>query len=91
MQDTRPPTDPVSPCAAFAAMLEDVVSAQTDALSLARAEAHAAECPPCRVALTAARVYRRTMLRVGAAVRASATLRDRAFGVLREVRGSRQL
>lgn len=90
MQDTRSPKDPESPCAAFAAMLDDVVSAQTDALAVARAEAHAADCPSCRLALTAARVYRRTMLRVGAAVRASAALRERAFGVLREVRGSRQ-
>lgn len=91
MQDTRPPTDPIFPCAAFAAMLDDVVTAQTDAVSMARAEAHAALCPPCRIALTAARAYRRTMLRVGVAVRASAALRDRAFGLLREVRGSRQI
>lgn len=91
MQDSIPPKDQIPACAAFTAMLDDVVSLQTDALSVARAEAHAALCPPCRVALSAARVYRRTMLRVGGAVRASAALRDRAFGVLREVRGSRQI
>ncbi len=72
-------------------MLDDVVSAEADALSAARAEAHAAECTPCRLALAAARAYHRTMLRVGGAVRATATLRDRALGLLREVRGSRPI
>lgn len=91
MQRTLPPSDPISPCAAFAAMLDDVVSAETDALSVARAEAHAALCPACRITLSAARVYRRTMLRVGSAVRASAELRDRALDVLREVRESRPI
>lgn len=90
MQDTISLDDRISPCAAFAAMLDDVVSSQSDALSTARVEAHAALCPPCRLALSAARAYRSTMLRVGGAVRASAALRDRAFGVLREVRGPRQ-
>jgi hypothetical protein len=90
MQDTLPRHDNRSPCAEFRALLDDIAADHTDAVTSARAEAHATHCPPCRMALAAARAYRRTMRRVGDAFRATDSMRTRALELLREVRGSRQ-
>lgn len=90
MHDTLHQPPPASSCAGFRSHLDDVVAEEADAVTLARVEAHAAVCVGCRMALAAARAYRRAMRRVGEAARASATLRERVLGTLREVRGSRQ-
>jgi hypothetical protein len=89
MQDSLPSNPVDAPCASFRANLDDLVSDEADALTHARAAAHVAACTPCRLALTAARAYRRALRRLGAAARAPETLRHRALGILREVRGSR--
>jgi hypothetical protein len=73
----------------FRAFFDDIAAEATDAVTVARAEAHAEHCPPCRFALATARAYRLAMQRVGTAVRASDRLRERVLESLREVRGSR--
>lgn len=90
MHHSLPPSDPSTPCASFRACFDDIVAEASDAVTVARVEAHAQLCPPCRFALAAARAYRRAMRRVGTAVRASDELRERVLESLREVRGSRQ-
>lgn len=89
MHDTLHPIPADSSCASFRRLLDDLVAEEADAVTVARVEAHAAECVGCRMALAAARAYRRAMRRVGNATRASAALRDRVLGLLREDPGSR--
>lgn len=89
MQETQLPTDHNLSCASFRALVEDVAFDASDEVTVARAEAHAAQCASCRLALAAARGYRRAMSRIGDAVRATESLRERALHVLRGVRGSR--
>jgi hypothetical protein len=90
MHDSQPPHDLGTPCTAFRAFFDDIAAEATDAVTVARVEAHAEHCPPCRFALATARAYRHAMRRVGTAVRASDRLRERVLDSLREVRGSRQ-
>lgn len=91
MQKTLPRHDNRTPCAEFRALLDDIAADHSDTVTCARAEQHAQACPPCRMALAAARAYRRTMRRVGDACRATGALRTRALELLREDRGSRQI
>lgn len=74
------PTD----CAAVQNVLDNLITDEADALTVARVESHAAHCPPCRHALTAARAYRRTMRRVGGCERAAPALRSRVVELLRQ-------
>lgn len=89
MHDSQPSHDR-GPCQAFRAFFDDIAAEASDAVTVARLEAHAEHCPPCRFALATAQAYRRAMRRVGTAVRASDRLRERVLDSLREVRGSRQ-
>jgi len=89
MNQPHPQKASDTPCAAYRALFDDIAADESDAMTLARVESHAAGCATCRFALAAARAYRRAMRRMGDAVCASGSLRDRALGVLREVRGSR--
>lgn len=89
MQDTHLPTEHNFNCTSFRKFVDDVAFDAADEVTSARAEAHAARCPPCRVALAAARAYRRAMGRSGDATHATAAMRARAVQVLRGVRGSR--
>lgn len=89
MQDTLPRNDAGADCAAIRALVDDVVSGEADAVSVARVDAHAAQCPPCRFALAHARAFRRAMRRVGQSERAPQSLRQRAIGLLHETRDSR--
>ena len=90
MHQPSAPHDSSSPCTSFRALFDDIAAEATDAVTVARVESHAEECPPCRFALATARAYRQAMRRVGTAVRASDRLRERVLDSLREVRGSRQ-
>jgi hypothetical protein len=90
MQDSLPQHDNRLPCAEFRALLDDIAADHSDAVTCARVQAHALACPPCRMALAAARAYRRAMRRVGEACRATDAMRVRALELLRDVRGSRQ-
>jgi mycothiol system anti-sigma-R factor len=76
-------------CAAFLAALDAVVDGEAGSLCEARAEAHAASCPPCARRYAAARAYKRVLRRVGEAARAPVELRDAVLASLRGVRGSR--
>jgi anti-sigma factor RsiW len=88
MHDQIPPNLSTAHCATIRALIDDVVAGASDATLVSRVEAHVSTCPPCRVALAAARAYQRAMRRVGRAVRASQALRQRAVNLLRDVRGT---
>jgi len=87
MKGTLPLADGGADCAAIHLALDDVVAGEADALTLARVEAHVANCPRCRFAQAQARAYRRAMRRVAQTERAPSTLRDRALELVRESRG----
>ncbi len=91
MHLSSPRHDPSSPCTLFRAFFDDIAAEATDAVTVARVEAHAEHCPPCRFALASVRAYRLAMHRVGTAARASDRLRERVLDSMREVRGSRQI
>ena len=91
MNPLHPDIASVAPCATHRAQFDGIAAEESDAMTLARVEAHAVACAACRLALAAARAYRRAMRRVGDAVRAPGALRQRALGVLRQVRGSRPI
>lgn len=89
MHDSLPLNDPGADCADIRTLVDDVVAAEADAVTVARVETHAARCAACRFALAAARAYRRAMRRVGASVRAPQGLRDHVHGLLHETREPR--
>lgn len=87
MIDSLPPLEDRQPCAAYRHLLDDLVAEEMDTAPLARVVAHVAHCTDCHFAVEQARTYRRTMQRVGAGLRAPASLRDRVVALLRESRG----
>lgn len=89
MQDPLRISDLPDDCAAFRSQLDDLTAEEADAMTAARADAHAAGCAACRHALASARAYRRAMRRLGDTTRAPSSLRARAQEVLRELRGPR--
>ncbi|MBX3132104.1 MAG: zf-HC2 domain-containing protein [Gemmatimonadaceae bacterium] len=86
MNDTPPPHHDTTPCSAVRAVLGDFVADETDALTSARVEAHAAACVACALALESARSYRRRMRRLGDAEPASAALRAQAALLAQQAR-----
>lgn len=89
MQDKLPPHELSGDCAEIRAHVDDVVAQEADAVTVARVEAHAARCPSCRLALAAARAYRRAMRRLGVSERAPSTLHTRVLGLMHETRDQR--
>lgn len=83
------PRTTAADCVTFRSALDAVVDGAADALSVARADAHAAACDDCRRHLVAAREYLRRMRRVGEAERAPDDLRERVMASMRGMHGSR--
>ncbi len=80
------PTEPA--CASFLAALDAALDGEADQLSVARTEAHAAQCPPCAARLREARRYRARLRQLGEREQAPASLRERVQALLRGMRGS---
>lgn len=75
-------------CTGWHQTLDALVDGEAGSLCSARADAHAAECPPCARRLDAARAYKRAMRRTGDAELAPIELRESVMASLRGVRRS---
>lgn len=86
MNDSHLPDHDSTACTAFRAVLDDLVADESDAVTMARADAHVATCAACRLALASARAYRRRMRRAGDADQAPTALAARARQIAQQVR-----
>ncbi len=88
MHASPTPPSPQFDCDVFTATLDTLLDGESDAVTTARAEAHARTCRPCGQRLAAAGRYKQAMRRLGERLGASDALRDAVLGTLRGVRGS---
>ncbi len=89
MHFSPPDASSLEGCSAVHAVLHAVVDGEADALSVARTEAHAANCGACAGLLALARAQRARLQQLGGRTHVPEALRTRVHGILQAVRGSR--